>query len=124
MKGTKQRLLEAALTLFSEKGYEAVGIESLAAAVGIKGPSIYKHFRSKQDLFDTLLEEMSRRYEEHSLFSRKTYPLPDPDTFSPEAAADAVLEHIHYSTHDPYIQKTRKLLTIEQFRTEQVRRIQ
>ena len=46
---TKHRILLEALRLFSQRGYDAVSVEQIAAAVGIKAPSLYKHYRSKQD---------------------------------------------------------------------------
>ena len=45
---TKQRILREALRLFSQKGYDAVSVEQNANAVGIKAPSLYKHYKSKQ----------------------------------------------------------------------------
>ena len=45
---TRQRILTEALSLFSKKGYEAVSVEQIAKAVGIKAPSLYKHYKSKQ----------------------------------------------------------------------------
>ncbi|GAA0838709.1 TetR/AcrR family transcriptional regulator [Streptosporangium amethystogenes subsp. fukuiense] len=54
----------AALTLFSERGYQATTMADIGAAIGIRGPSLYKHVGSKQELLaqimtatmDTLLE--------------------------------------------------------------------
>lgn len=44
---TRHRILDAALTLFAEKGYANVFVAEIADAVGIKAPSLYKHFGSK-----------------------------------------------------------------------------
>ena len=54
---TKQKILKCALRLFSEHGYESVRVEQIANAVGIKAPSLYNHFKSKQAIFDAILEE-------------------------------------------------------------------
>ena len=62
--GTKERILHQALRLFSQKGYDAVSVEQIAIAVGIKAPSLYKHFKSKQEIFDAIFEETARRYED------------------------------------------------------------
>ena len=40
-RNTKERILLEALKLFSNEGYEAVSVEQIAAAVGIKAPSLY-----------------------------------------------------------------------------------
>ena len=59
---TKQRIMKEALTLFAEKGYNDVYVSDIAQAVGIKAPSLYKHFKSKQEIFDAILEELKRSY--------------------------------------------------------------
>jgi AcrR family transcriptional regulator len=47
---TEQRILEAATTLFYEKGYHGTSTREVAAAVGIKAASLYNHFPGKEDL--------------------------------------------------------------------------
>ena len=42
---TKERILNEALRLFSEKGYSDVYVSDIAEAVGIKAPSLYKHYK-------------------------------------------------------------------------------
>ena len=59
---TKKKILDVALTLFSEKGYGNVYVGQIAEGVGIKAPSLYKHYKSKQDIFDAILDEMRERY--------------------------------------------------------------
>ena len=54
---TKSRILDASLTLFSEKGYHAVSVAEIADAVGIKAPSLYKHYKSKRDIFNGILRK-------------------------------------------------------------------
>ena len=59
MEDTKQRILEKSLELFSTKGYDAVSVGEIAKAVGIKAPSLYNHFPSKQAIFGAILETTS-----------------------------------------------------------------
>ena len=59
---TKSRILDEALTLFSEKGYANVFVSEIAERVGIKAPSLYKHFESKQAIFDALIREMNNNF--------------------------------------------------------------
>ena len=62
---TKQRILDAALDLFSRRGFSAVSVRDLAAAVGVKESALYKHFRNKRAVLDTLVaryREASERY--------------------------------------------------------------
>lgn len=58
---TKERILNEALTLFSEKGYSEVYVGEIAEAVGIKTPSLYKHFKGKQEIFDSCVEKFYER---------------------------------------------------------------
>jgi AcrR family transcriptional regulator len=60
---TKDLIFYTALRLFSERGYDGVSMRDIAAAVGIKAASIYNHFASKEDIFNSLLLEMKSRYE-------------------------------------------------------------
>jgi len=63
-KSTKQKIIEESLKLFSEKGYEGVSMREIASAVGIKGASIYNHFKGKEDIFQGIFEEMTKRYDD------------------------------------------------------------
>ncbi|MBR5416805.1 MAG: TetR/AcrR family transcriptional regulator [Clostridiales bacterium] len=53
--GTKERILNTALEMFSEKGYSAVSMRDISGAVGIRASSLYYYFKGKQDIFDALI---------------------------------------------------------------------
>ena len=63
---TKHRILDEALTLFSEKGYANVYVSDIAERVGIKAPSLYKHYRNKRAIFDAIIDEMNHRFEQQA----------------------------------------------------------
>ena len=65
---TKKKILDVALDLFSKKGYGNVYVGQIAEGVGIKAPSLYKHYKSKQDIFEAILEEMRNRYNKEVSF--------------------------------------------------------
>lgn len=119
---TKKRLLEAAIDLFSEKGYDAVNMQSLADAVGIKQPSIYKHFKNKQEILDTLLDNAEARFQESSLIDG-IFENFDVDKLDEDGLVELSQKHISFVLHDPLIKRMRKLLTIEQFRNERIRQL-
>jgi AcrR family transcriptional regulator len=48
-------IADAALRLFAERGYRATTMADIGAAVGIRGPSLYKHVRAKQDLLGAIM---------------------------------------------------------------------
>ncbi len=122
---TKDRILLSALDLFSQYGYEAVSVEQIAQAVGIKAPSLYKHYKSKQDIFDAIFVEMQRRYDEQTekMNLHMTNASADQNRFS-EIKADALVQEVQkligYSLHDEYISRFRRLMTIEQFRSRSI----
>ena len=60
---TRQKILAKALELFSVHGYDAVSVGQIAAAVGIKAPSLYNHFPSKRAIFDAIVEATAAQYE-------------------------------------------------------------
>lgn len=58
---TRRRILEAALDLFAQKGYEATTVREIAEAVGFRDSAIYSHFESKRQVYDALLQEAGSR---------------------------------------------------------------
>ena len=58
MSGTKERILLAALELFARDGYEAVSVSDIAGALGMTKAALYKHYRNKRDIFDSILRRM------------------------------------------------------------------
>jgi len=55
----REALLAQAIALFAERTYAGVGIEDVAASLGIAGPSVYNHFRSKSEILVTALSRGS-----------------------------------------------------------------
>ena len=66
MTNTKTIILEKALELFSTKVYDATTVREIAHAVGITQSSLYKHYKSKEDIFISIFNEMKTRYDEES----------------------------------------------------------
>ena len=125
---TKEKILDEALTLFSEKGYANVFVGDIADRVGIKAPSLYKHYKNKKAIFDAIIDEMNRRFAEQA----KAMQINGTD-----AAADAGIykslpedqllklgrEFFLYYLHDDYNRKFRKMLTLEQFHDAELAKV-
>mgnify|MGYP003292280264 CR=1 FL=1 len=117
---TKKRILDEALNLFSEKGYANVFVAEIAEAVGIKAPSLYKHYKSKQDIFNAILDEMKSGYDRQAamLDMNGNNAQADAMVFS-AVSEDGLVEMgislFRFFLHDNYTQKFRKMLTVEQF---------
>lgn len=117
---TKEKILKEALNLFAEKGYNAVYVGDIANAVGIKAPSLYKHYKSKQDIFDAILEKMKSDYDDRALSLNMNGNNSQTDAGIFSAVSEDQLVQIgvglfSYFLHDEYAGKFRRMLTIGQF---------
>ena len=122
---TKQKILDKALELFSAKGYDSVSVGEIAKAVGIKAPSLYNHFPSKQAIFDAIVESTAAQYEAdtdkidiHVQNAGQDIPI-----FT-EITADALFEKVRqifeYSLHNETISRFRRMMTLAQFRSHEL----
>ena len=125
---TRQKILAKALELFSVHGYDAVSVGQIAAAVGIKAPSLYNHFPSKRAIFDAIVEATAAQYEAdtdridiHVQNARQDIPV-----FT-RITEDGLLEKVRqiffYSLHNETIRRFRRMMTIEQFRSPELSRL-
>lgn len=127
-RNTKLQILEAALDLFSVHGYDGVSVRDIANAVGIRDSSLYKHYKSKQDIFETLITEMNRRFEDTVAF----YKLPQGEigeVYRQYGENDlvwlkkAVKAMFLFFWDDPYAKKFIHLLMIEQYKNNEAARL-
>ena len=116
---TKDRILDSALTLFAEKGYDGVGVDLIAEKAGIKGPSLYKHFKGKEQILDTLISIVEDYYERN--IGSEIHPGQIPSSM--DELIDISLKRIQFTLHDETIRKTRRILTMEQFRSERIAKL-
>lgn len=118
---TKQVILDEALELFATRGYKGVTVADIAQAVGIKAASLYKHYSSKQQIFDSLLARAAAGYTQMTTqlgldgqdFTR------DVDHFATmgtETLIQAGEAFFHFYLHDETTCKIRRMLTIEQYK--------
>ena len=125
MDTTKDRILSAAVALFAAEGYEAVSMETIAKAVGIRAPSLYKHYKGKRDIFEHILREMERRDAENAA----ACAVPQGSMEQTPAAyektgVDELLDfcrvQFRYWTEDPFASAFRRMLTVEQYRSAEM----
>ena len=125
---TKHRILDEALTLFSEKGYANVYVSDIAERVGIKAPSLYKHYRNKRAIFDAIIDEMNHRFEQQAqaLSISGTDPTADAEVYKnmdEEHLIKLGNDLFRYYLHDSYTKRFRKMLTLEQFQDQELARV-
>ena len=114
---TKERILEAALLMFSQNGYAGTNIRELSASLGLVKSGVYKHYESKEAIWNALLDEMIAYYGEHFGSPEHLPPVPD----SPEGLVTMTMQMVNFTVHDEKVIRTRKLLTLEQFRDDRAK---
>ena len=113
---TKERILYAALDLFAEKGYDGVGVDLIAENAGLKGPSLYRHYKGKEDIFNSLIDLVMSHYEEGFGLKKKPGEFPK----SMDELIENAMEKIKFTMHDDIVRKTRRILAMEQFRSKRM----
>ena len=116
-KDTKERILAAALEMFSQYGYAGTNIRELTASLGLVKSSMYRHFESKEAIWNTLLDEMIAYYDARFGSAERLLPVP----VSLEDLVEMTMGMVDFTVHDEKIVKTRKVLSIEQFRDDRAR---
>ncbi|MDO5575256.1 MAG: helix-turn-helix domain-containing protein [bacterium] len=122
---TKENILLTALRLFARDGFEAVSVSQIAGELGMVKSALYKHYKNKRDIFDSITERMDEMDSERA----KAYEMPEGDM---EKIVDAYktlpLDQIRlYSkaqfqhwTQEEFPSLFRKMLTLEQFRSKEM----
>lgn len=117
---TKQRILSESLRLFSENGYDAVSVAEIASAVGIKAPSLYKHYKSKRDIFDSILKKMSEA--DGFYADENNMPNVDDDynNVSLESIKTFSVAMFKHWTDDEFAARFRRMLSLERFKNSEM----
>lgn len=125
MSNTKESILLAALRLFARDGYEAVSVSQIAGALGMTKGALYKHYKNKRDIFDSILARMEQVDAEHA----RQYEVPEGTLAqSAEDYQNTSMEQIiafskaqfRYWTEEEFSSCFRKMLTLEQYRNEEM----
>ena len=116
---TKERILAAALEMFSKNGYAGTNIRELSASLGLVKSGVYKHYESKEAIWNALLDEMIAYYGEHFGSPEHLPPVPN----SLEELTRLTMQMVNITVHDEKIIMTRKVLTLEQFRDARAREL-
>lgn len=111
---TKERILEEALVCFSENGYKGTNLRDLAQRLGLSKSALYKHYQSKEDIWNSLLDMMERYYAERFGSMENLPPVPS----SAEELVGTTMRMAEFTVRDRYIIMTRRILSVEQFRDE------
>lgn len=113
---TKERILYAAIDLIAEKGYDGVGVDLIAENAGLKGPSLYRHYKGKEDIFNSLIDLVTSYYEEGLSLKNKPEEFPE----SMDELVENAMRRIQFTMQDDIVRKTRRILAMEQFRSKRI----
>ena len=124
-KNTKARILEEALKLFSQSGYMGTSMNDIAARLGVTKAALYKHYQSKQEILDSIVDQMNEMDRERV----KQYEMPEGKMEDVIAgykgtAFDKIrqftqIQFLHW-TDEEFPCCFRKMLTLEQYRDPQL----
>ena len=125
MSETKDRILMTALRLFAQDGYEATSVSRIAGELGMTKGALYKHYKNKRDIFDSIFEQVCRSDIERSQMAGipeedfSVMPQPFCET-SVESVRAFIEAQFDYWAEDETACNFRKLLTLEQYRNSEM----
>ena len=110
---TKQKIILEAMKLFSVHGFSAVSTRTIAAQVGVSNGALYKHFKSKQDIFDAIILQSKQ------IFINKYKDLMD-SCKKQSDLKQMCMNMFLFQIEDEWIVMFRRMLIVEQFRDQQI----
>ena len=128
MGNRKEEILMVALHLFARDGYEAVSVSQIAGELYMTKGALYRHYKSKRDIFDCIVQRMEQQDGEQAA----EYDMPEenkenmPEKYETVSLDDFVeysKSMFEYWTEDDFASSFRKMLTIEQFRSEEMQNL-
>ena len=128
MSNRKEEILILALHLFARDGYEAVSVSQIAGELDMTKGALYRHYKSKRDIFDSIVKRMEQQDSEQA---RENEVPEESIEKTPEeyqnVSFDDFVEYsksmFEYWTEDDFASSFRKMLTIEQFRSEGMQKL-
>ena len=128
MGNRKEEILIVALHLFARDGYEAVSVSQIAGELDMTKGALYRHYKSKRDIFDCIVQRMEQQDSEQA--RQNEVPEESIEKVPEEYQNVSVEDFVGYSksmfeywTEDDFASSFRKMLTIEQFRSEGMQKL-
>ena len=128
MGNRKEEILIVALHLFARDGYEAVSVSQIAGELDMTKEALYRHYKSKRDIFDCIVQRMEQQDSEQA--RQNEVPEESIEKVPEEYQNVSVEDFVGYSksmfeywTEDDFASSFRKMLTIEQFRSEEMQNL-
>ena len=110
----KEKLMEAAIKLFSVKGYDGTSVDEIAESIGIKGPTIYKYFKGKEALLQAVIDNADEEYYKGMGFGLRE----EENIHTARQLKEFAMKSLMFTLDNETARRMRRLLTIEQYRNE------
>ena len=125
MVDTKEKILMTSLQLFAKDGYEAVSVRTIAEEIGMTKGALYRHYKNKRDIFDSIVERMiqidAQRAREYHMPDEEYDTKPDAyENTTLQSIQKYTIEQFRFWTEDEFASRFRKMLTLEQYRNEEM----
>ena len=116
-KGTKERILNVAIDLISQRGYNAVSIRDIARLVKIHESTIYSHFKGKEDIMDAIIESLLEEFKSIS----DGMPLDEQlDKYDPQILLNSAIRPMIEQLKVPHMRKILRLMWIELYQNDRL----
>jgi AcrR family transcriptional regulator len=121
--GTREKITDTAIDLFSRRGYEAVSVQDIADVVGIKKSSIYNHFKSKDEILQTILSYFSKELARTDAMIAGEDRLIETylSTLGPPALMAVVGKQLEDLMKTPRMRKIWRMIAMEVYRNAMIR---
>ena len=128
MKTNKEEIMLTALKLFAERGFEAVSTSMIAGELGITKGALYRHYKSKQEIFDSIIEKMFEQDEKQAEETNVPVREYEEDAESYEQTSlESLCEFVNnqyiYWTENEFALLFRRMITLEQYRNQEMKKL-
>ena len=122
---TKEKILLTALKLFAQDGYEAVSISKISGELGMAKSALYKHYKNKRDIFDSIINRMDELDYERA----REYNMPEGNMdeiikgyrkISIDKIRIYTEAQFKHWTEEEFSSLFRRMLTLEQYRNQEM----
>ena len=122
---TKEKILLTSLKLFAQDGYEAVSISKISGELGMAKSALYKHYKNKRDIFDSIINRMDELDYERA----REYNMPDGNmdeiikeyrNISTDKIRIYTEVQFKHWTEEEFSSLFRRMLTLEQYRNQEM----
>lgn len=117
-KTTKEKIFDAAIDLFSRKGFNDTSVREIAKQAGIREGSIYNHYKNKEAILDAIIDYFKLEFTQSQIPEEEGADLMDQ---GPEVYFEVGAKMFMERSNNAQMDKIRRLICIETYRNEKIR---